>query len=153
MLQEATDAALDGVVFGKAFDPGAQAAHSSDYQGNRDAGLRRPIERVDHVDVGECIELCPNRGRLSGLRMFYLRSDQLKELCFDADRRNRDLFKPHRTSITGDEIEEPSRVAAQRNIASKEGQVSVDFGRYGVIIASTKMNIGAQYHALAPRDQ
>src|SRR5262245_21108162 len=31
MLQETTDDALDGNVFGKALDPGAQAAHSSDY--------------------------------------------------------------------------------------------------------------------------
>src|SRR5882724_13330398 len=39
MLQETADDALDGNVFRKALDPGAQAAHSADYQGNRDAGL------------------------------------------------------------------------------------------------------------------
>src|SRR6266446_8983852 len=56
-------------------------------------------------------------------------------------------------SIAGDEVEHPSRVAAQRRIAGEKGQVGVDLGSNRMIIAGPKMNIGPQKLALAPRDQ
>src|SRR5205823_14283988 len=108
MLQETADDALDGNVFRQALDPRAQAAHSPDYQGNRDAGPGRPIERVDHVDIGQLVELCPNRGGPTSLCMCDLGCDQIEELCLDAEGRYRNLFEPRRAGIAGDEIEEPS---------------------------------------------
>src|ERR1700730_9246951 len=56
-------------------------------------------------------------------------------------------------SIAGDEVEHPGCVAAQRRIASEKGQVGINLGGNGMVIAGPEMDIGAQKLALSPRDQ
>ena len=119
---------------------------------SENAGLRGAIKGFDHAGIDERVELCPNRCRPASFGVGYLGLDQLDQLRPDPVGRNRQLFEVPGPGITGDEVEHPGRVAAQRRVAGKERQVGIDLGGDRMIVAGPEMHVGAQDLALAPRD-
>src|SRR5205807_538832 len=69
----------DANVLADALDPGAQAADAADVEIDPDAGLRRPVERLDAAPVGERVELHHDSRRPAGL----VRRDRLLDLVED----------------------------------------------------------------------
>src|SRR6516225_474490 len=96
VLQEAPDDALDHDVLRKARDTRTQAAHASDDQRDRYAGLRGTIQSFDNAGIDQRIKPGP-----------------------DAVRRNRQFFEMSGPRIPCDEIEQPCRIVAQRRITGE----------------------------------
>src|SRR6516164_27798 len=119
VLQEAPDDALDHDVLRKARDTRTQAAHASDDQRDRYAGLRGTIQSFDNAGIDQRIELGPNGRRAAGFRVADLGLDQLDKPGPDAVRRNRQFFEMSRPRIPCDEIEQPCRVVAQRRVTGE----------------------------------
>ena len=83
VLQEPPDDALDGDVLREPGDPRPQTAHSTNYQRDRHAGLRRRVQRFDHIGIDQRIQLCPNSGGAARLCMRDLGGDEFEQLCPD----------------------------------------------------------------------
>ena len=79
VLKEAADDGSDLDVLRQARDAGPQAADAAYNELDRDAGLTRAIERVDHRLVDQRVELCPDLRRAAGFCVRDLIVDQLQE--------------------------------------------------------------------------
>jgi len=55
--------------------------------------------------------------------------------------------------LSGDEVEQPRRVAPQRRVGREQAEVGVDLGRHRVVVAGAEVAVGAQGLALAADHQ
>src|SRR5208283_4663499 len=83
VLEKAANDTLDPDVFRKSRYARPQAANAAHHQIDRDAGLRREIERVDDLGIDERVALGPDRRRLTGLGETDLLLDVLQELLLE----------------------------------------------------------------------
>src|SRR5271157_1037280 len=79
VLQEAAKNAGDANVLASSGKVGPQAADAAHQQVNFDAGLRRPVEQLDHFLVHQCVHLQDQVTAASVLLVFDFALDQLLE--------------------------------------------------------------------------
>src|SRR4051812_27148796 len=91
MLEEAADDAFHADAFRQTRHARAQAADAANDELDRDAGLTRPIERIDDTGIDERVHLRPDRGGLAGPRMRDFLFNQGHEVLAQRQRREAEL--------------------------------------------------------------
>ena len=153
VLEEAVDDAHHADAIGNAGDAGAQGADAADDEIDLHAGLRSPVERLDHVGLGERVHLGDDAAlaRLGGdLR---LAIDELEDRCLEVERGDLELPPRHRLGVAGEQVEERGCVGAEVLLGGEERQVRVDARGARVVVARSQMHVAVQARALAADDE
>src|SRR5207248_2289825 len=153
VLEEAVDDAHHADAIGNAADAGAQGADAADDEIDLHAGLRSPVERLDHVGLGERVHLGDDAAlaRLGGdLR---LAIDELEDRCLEVERGDLELPPRHRLGVAGEQVEERGCVGAEVLLGGEERQVRVDARGARVVVARSQMHVAVQARALAADDE
>ena len=119
MLEIPADDGPDADVVGHADHAGAQTAHASHDEIDVDPGLRRRVERLDHVGVDEAVDLHAHTPRAGSLGV---RLDLVEDELFHAG--------PQRVR-RGQQCLVAKVAPVPRQVVEEMGQVRADVGMTG----------------------
>ena len=119
-----------------------------------DAGLRRPVERVDRGLVDDRVELEDDPGLVPNLGVPDLALDELEEPRPEAVRRDEQPPEVALPGEAGQDVEEVRHVGAQLRPAREQSEVRVEAGGLRVVVAGADVDVAAEARgALAADDE
>ena len=133
--------------------PGPQAADAADDQVDRHAGLRRAIERADHLIVGDRVHLDDDARRPRAAGVLGLAVDQLGEPVAQLHRRDEQRLELALIRVAGQIVEDVRDVRHDVGIGGEQTQVGVDLRRLRVVVAGAGVHVALHAVGLLPHDQ
>ena len=145
---------IDANALAHARDARAQAADAAHDEVDLDAGLRRAIERVDHLGVDERVHLADDARRPAGRARAPPRARSARG---SASRMFTGATSSLRYSrwreIAGERVEQIAHVGADRRAAGEQTDVGVEARRARVVVAAAEVDVAANAVGLAPDDE
>ena len=146
VFQKSANERLHANIVGKAGDARPQTADAADH----DVDLHPGAASAARARAVAAAAGSGRRRRPVKPGVVDLVGDVAQQRLLERDRRNRHLLETIRLSIAGDEIENAGDVASDRRIGGEKGNVGVNAGGDGVIIAGAEVTVTDQRAALAP---
>ena len=153
VLEELADDRADPDPLGDARQAGLERARAADDQVDVDAGLRRPVERLDHRDVDDRVELEDDPCRATGRGVPDLALDEVEEPRAQAVRRDEQPAERPLARQAGQDVEQVGDVGADLRPAGQQAEVDVQPRRLRVVVAGPDVDVAAQPGALAADDE
>jgi hypothetical protein len=153
VLEELADDRADPDPLGDARDARLERARAADDEVDLDAGLRRAVERLDHRDVHDRVQLEDDPRRTTGGGVPDLAFDEVQEPRAQAVRRNEQPAERPLARQAGQVVEQVGDVGAELRPAGQQADVDVLARRLRVVVACPDVDVAAQPGTLATDDQ
>src|SRR5918998_350793 len=149
VLQEAAHQGDDADVLAHALDAGPQAADAAHDQVYLHPGLGGLVEHLDDPRVGERVRLAryPRRLPVSGLLGLLL--DAAHDALAQGHGGDEELLVLLVLGVAGEVVEEVGAVLGQLLVVGEVGEVRVDAGGAGVVVAGAEVEVAPQAVPLA----
>ena len=144
VLEELADDRADPDPLGHAGQPGLDRAGAADDQVDVDAGVRRPVERLDDRHVDDRVELEDDPRRPAGRGVADLAIDQVEEPRAQAVRRDEQAPERALARQPGQVVEQVGHVRAELRPAGQQAEVHVQPGGLRVVVAGPDVDVAAQ---------
>jgi peroxiredoxin Q/BCP len=153
MLEEAADDGTDGDIFADAGDARAQAADSAYDELDLDAGGGGFVEGFDEGAVDEPVHLGGDGGGLSGASVGGLAVDEFEHALVEVVRGDEEFLRTLEAADAGEHVEEVGGVFAELGACGEEGEVGVELGGGGIVVAGAEVEVAPDLVFIAADDE
>ena len=131
------------------FTPGTQCADAANHDLDADTGLRRPIERIDHLLVDQCVGFQPNARIGAGLLGRDLPFDPFDDPSTDAVRCDQQVAVRVLARVTGQRVEQIGEVRADVRRGRQQADVLIEACGLAVVVAGADMAVAPNHGSFA----
>ena len=117
------------------------------------SGFGGRIELVDHLRMGQPVDLDPDPRLLARLGGAGDQPDLLDQPLAQRERRHQQLAELRRTTEPRQVVEQVGDVGGDLLVGGEEAEILVGAGRDGVVVAGAEVDVPAQPSRLAPDDE